>query len=673
MPSILDVPAKGFSIFSKKRVSVKQFFRCDIREMTDTIFADVRLGKSKYRYSKEATHAAALGDHASALRRLAKRREAFATAEPFTVAIIGFADAYLYCNGLLSYILEDTVRILDVHNTSNTEVVIKLSELLRHELPETEHSNRGRFKVLYHADNIIACLYISNGIDETAYLAAFDLKLGTVKFVKELDSTEKIFVRHNAYFLYVGTHSELGTDGYKKWVIRGYEFESCSWFDYKIYLPDLVGSEIGQTVCFEIHEGFFYALSNQTSFEVEEIDWTSFYHCARFPLDSPCLALLEITEDENMWRRQHQEGPIDDRWTSLSMHVDECTGELMIIECRKEWRHGSSKSQRTCYTTPIKFLKEEEEDCAECSNLSSQSTSDPFSQSPISSQDPSAYRGMETKRLDFPDERLALLIDKDDNSHYIYPPARLPQRTHPIDDGPSMPTLARSCVRYYDTATSTFLDLIDDPPQTSPYIKQRITLRAGTRNPKGVLRHEAPIPEHGILRHASDYLPTALEELYDHRPITSWPNEDSQARQGISTEELNNILNPPTFLGNIEGTADERSVIYITGGGSKSRGLKAIVLISFDPALKLVGLKTWSNGVQSSKGVGEGPHIDGRATGSYVEDAETSPDHKGKGKQKAWAVSAGEVLQQPEQVTCSWLATEKAMYQDVNMAYWLGT
>jgi hypothetical protein len=72
-------------------------------------------------------------------------------------------------------------------------------------------------------------------------------------------------------------------------------------------------------------------------YQVEEIDWTSFYHCIQFPLNSPCKALLEKTENKSMWRRQYQEGPIDDRWTNLRLDEDESSGRLRIVEARKEW------------------------------------------------------------------------------------------------------------------------------------------------------------------------------------------------------------------------------------------------------------------------------------------------------------------------------------------------
>src|SRR6202034_1980162 len=75
------------------------------------------------------------------------------------------------------------------------------------------------------------------------------------------------------------------------------------------------------------------------------------------------------------------------------------------------------------------------------------------------------------------------------------------------------------------------------------------------------------------------------------------------------------LLNPPSHLGNVEGTADERSMVSVTGARDEPQ---ALIFISFDPAIKLAGLKRW--GGLCRKGVGEGPHIDGRATGYTAEE-----------------------------------------------------
>src|SRR5277367_1777360 len=256
------------------------------------------------------------------MRRVAKRHEAIATASPFSIAMVGLGDDFLYCCGTLCYILDHRLRILDLHRSGRNEVVVSIPRLLRIVLLESEQGNIGRFRVLYCNENIVSCLYTSTAPDCVAYLITFETQEGKILLAYELPSTEKIFVRHNSNYLYYGTYSEEDFHGHKKWVLRGYCFRREEWFQQRVFLGDLNGSELGSTICFEIYDGYFYALSNQTNYEVEEVDWTSFYHSIRFPVCSPSKDLLEKTAmDENMWRRQHREGPIDDRWANLALKV----------------------------------------------------------------------------------------------------------------------------------------------------------------------------------------------------------------------------------------------------------------------------------------------------------------------------------------------------------------
>ena len=715
------------------------------------------------------------GGNATALRCAAKRREALATAAPFTVATIGFCDAYLYCKGVLCYTLDDRVRVLDLHRSGRLEIVISIPRLLTQALStDLGENGRGFFQILYYSNNIISCLYTSTGPDVTAWLIAFNIKCRAILVVEELDFTDKIFVRHNGQFLYYGTHSEVGTDGYKKWVIHGYEFKSHRWFDQKVHLPDMVGSEIGSTICFELHNGFFYALSNQTSFEVEEIDWTSFYHCVRFPLGSPCKELLEKTENNKMWRRQHQEGPIDDRWTSIRLDEDESTGELKIIESRKEWYLGSSRSQRTYYTTDIIFPDDSKEESSDSvypptATISSASISG-FTSTPSFDSVPGSSNGLafsssssftsantastssatnlapsisnstklETRDLSgLPDDPLLRLLKPDDHPHHMRPPPRRPQNTHPGNDGSSKPTftLAKSCLRYYHTSASTFLDLVDDPLPTDWQGTQRLRLRAGSRKLGPPLVHERG-PMQGLLRGPSPDLATALKEMYRESEIVYWPPAQDPNKADEDLDAIYRLLNPPTHLGNVEGTADERSMVYVTGASDKPQ---AIIFVGFDPAIKLEGLKrwpglknwddmckeavgerpharlqNWGGGGMCRKGVGEGPHIDGRAAGcgdndvipigsglapeanvgaderryGDVEenDRTVSIDRKGKGKAKCASLAPvqlvggqanvdignSEVGRAAGGVSRRWAWKEKAMYLDIRLGFYFG-
>lgn len=703
--------------------------------------------QTKVRYSNEALAAMmAGGGNARALRRVAKRRDALATANPFVVATIGFCDAYVYCKGVLCYTVDDRLRLLDLHGSAKDELVISIPGLLTHALSEIGDHSRGKFQVLYYSDRILSCLYKSSGPDSTAWLIAFHLKTRGILLVHELESIDKIFVRHNKQYLYYGTHSEIGTDGNRKWVIHGCELRTRKWFDQKVHLPDMVGSEIGSTICFEFHNDYFYALSNQTSFEVEEIDWTSFYHCIRFPLNSPCKALLEKTENKSMWRRQHQEGPIDDRWTNLQLDKDENSGQLRIVEARKEWYLGSSRSQRTYYTTDIVFPKLEKDVELHLNDLPAASFSNAILSTPAGSSAPtsgsadesassfassSSYRStapssstastntsntsallpsedIDTSEL--PDVPLLRLLRKDDHPHHLKAPARLPQNTHPGNDGSSQPTftLAKSRIRAYHTSCSTFLDLVDDPEPTDWQGKQRLRLRAGSRSLGPPLVYSQG-DKQGLLRPPSSDLDTALYEMYRVPEIKYWPDAqhpDPRLRNEHD-DTIYKLLNPPSHLGNVEGTADERSIVYVTGPCDQPQ---ALIFIAFDPAIKLAGLKRWG-GLRRGlcrKGVGEGPHIDGRAAGhdteerglkreAYVDVGEADRtvivDRKGKGKERA-ACSEVSMMQRAS-THCgtieaqdagafegskvgvgsgrnTWAWKERAMYQDINLGYYFG-
>jgi hypothetical protein len=546
-------------------------------------------------------------------------------------------------------------------------------------------------------------------------LVAFNKNTKRIFVAEDLVSTDKIFVRHNKRYLYYGTHSEIGTDGYKKWVIHGFDFNSRKWFPEKIHLPDMVGSEIGSTICFEFYKEHFYALSNQTSFEVEEIDWTSFYHCIRFPLNSPCKALLQKTENKSMWRRQHQEGPIDDRWTSLRLDQDETTGELKIVESRKEWYLGSSRSQITYYKTDIIFpepCRDKELDFAylqsASASVSASSTATIFASSSSSSASTALSNAGSTTALttavklhnhdlaSLPDDPLLRLLRPDDNPHHMRPPPRLPQNTHPGNDGSHKPTftLAKSRIRHYHTSASTYLDLVDDPDPTDWQGTQRLRLRAGSRKLGPPLTHLSGVGK-GLLRAPSGDLRTALKEMYREQPIVYWPPAQDPHKPDENLDAVYRLLNPPSHLGNVQGTADERSLVYVTGGCDKPQ---AIVFIGFDPSIKLVGLKRW--GGLCRKGVGEGPHIDGRATGcvdgrqdwnvgkenQYIDvgeaDRTVTMDRKGKGKAQGAPVvqvcgeAVIEVEVGKEEVVGAqgrrWAWTEKAMYTDIGSGFYFG-
>jgi len=597
------------------------------------------------------------------MRRVAKRHEAVATASPFSIAMVGLGDTFLYCCGTLCYILDDSLRILDLHKSGRNEVIVSISELLRRALLESEQGNIGRFRVLYCNENIVSCLYTSTAPDCVAYLITFETQEGKILFAYELPSTEKIFVRHNSKYLYYGTYSEEDFHGHKKWVLRGYCFKRAEWFQQRVFLGDLNGSELGSTICFEIYDGYFYALSNQTNYEVEEVDWTSFYHSIRFPVCSPSKDLLEKTAmDENMWRRQHREGPIDDRWASLALKKDEATGELKIVESRREFLFGAGRSQRTYYTTKLVFPTRTDHRVVDSqspytttanSNLSGSSSSTGFDEHYLRNGN------FEKHTLAaLTNDRLALTLKPSDNPHWLPPQTRFPRNVHPGNDGYYI--FSQTYLRYYNFSAKTFLDLVDDPPSTHA-TAQRLRLRVGSRkldppatDCDGLLIREATNPVTGEILYG-------LNDRYTARPVTFWPPEQNDEQ----FEELYTLMNPPSHLGNVEVTGDDRSFVYATGGKDQPR---AIIFVSFDPAINL-GLRKWRGKTKNFQ------------SGGHCEDHEDEDDMgKKKGKERPEKADGRELSSSKIPFSEfgvdytvnngeSWIRRESAMYQAIDIGF----
>ena len=511
---------------------------------------------------------------------------------PYLVAPIAFGDAYLYCNGILCYVIDDKLRILDIHKSGEWEFVISIPKLLVTALPgpiaaeETQlllsyQRRRGNlpFKVLYSSHTIVTCLFTpslesmtllrdfdadSPILRSRAWLIAFDVNSAQILVVKGLHSNDIRFVRHSSNFLYYGIQE---VDGLKRWVVYGHEFGKSEWFD-PFYLRGIFGSEIGSQVCFEIFEEHFYALSNETSYENEEIDWTSYYTCLRFPLGSPCNNLLQKTRAESMWRAQYGESCDDNRWTSLRLYVDETTGKIRIAESRREL-HFKGGHQRTCYTSNITFPA--------LSNAWKPLSAISITALPLSyTYDP----------LPLPDEPILHLLRPDDHPHYFPPLPRLPQDVHPDNDD-LLPNISGVPVRYYSTSAMAFLDLFSSTTED----KQSLRLRVQSRQPRNPLVYPPTHQRAKLLCPLSFNLPTAIKEMYQER-IEEWPPARDPRNPEDDSNAFFRLLNPPTHLGAVTGTADERSIVYATGSDENDTP-QAIIFICFDPAIKLLTLKGW--------------------------------------------------------------------------------
>jgi hypothetical protein len=306
--------------------------------------------------------------------------------------------------------------------------------------------------LLYYSDGIIAVHIETNEKRNAGRILAIStqrvLPEGSERLIRDipLESDHKLFARHTSSVLYYGTH----TGTHHEWEIHGVSLDTNSGlppFVGSLELEEFYGSDLGTTVAFEIHDNYFYALSNQICFELEELDWTSFYHCIRFPLDKPVTQAVET--NQRIYRRQHAEGPIHDSWTDLSIQVDEKTNKPIIVEARREWQNGSSKQVRAFYMTEITFIKE-------------------------------GKYGLPQH------DALSALVGPTDKPNYAPWRERKPWAVHP-EFGPdcSHPrsfVLSRTKFRGYEYSSSSYVDLVeDDRCCADSYINPCLRLRIGSR------------------------------------------------------------------------------------------------------------------------------------------------------------------------------------------------
>lgn len=569
----------------------------------------------------EAVEARQTHKYASALRRLYRRRHALRSAAPFTAAIVAVADSWIYVNGTLCHILKRTLRVLDLHKSSGEETVIDVRALLDEAVAESRGARKYKLQILHYAEGIVSCVYTHTRPLVESWLIVFSIQDGCKLLTTlHLDTTYKIFVRNDSNYLYFGTHSEFGEDGFRRWVLMGYDIKGNRWFEQKVHLLDMVGSDIGQSIAFEIIDGKFYGLSSQASFEVDEVDWKSFYHCFRFPVAAPKPKTTERSVKEQMWRRQHAEGPIDDRWSFIRLlRDDRDPGKLQVLESRKEWLNGQSSGRRNYYTTELIFPPPEEDDPEEGG-----SNNDP-NQNNVGggiTMNPATATNGDTGNCTF---------DLPQDPEFR---TRCPLTTHPGDDASTalMFTLSKCFIRSYHPSSQTFLDLVDNPSTQDPDTP-RLQLRAGSRELRPneeILRESAALDTN--LAHTE-----RIKHMYRNEgenKISFWPPDDpDEARADpAALVDLQRILNPPSHSGNVKGTWDDRSMVYST---SHSDGLKALVFISFDPAIRLQGLRKWGGESASSRGKNRSETGDavGNKAAEPTEDSAWCETEKGKGKE----------------------------------------
>ncbi|KAL6158011.1 hypothetical protein ACJBU6_03819 [Exserohilum turcicum] len=527
----------------------------------------------EYAYTEEARLAReGVITYRHALEAIYDRRSALSNAQPFGAHVWGTGNAFVYRHGILCVLKGYMVRVSDLRSQS-CDVCLDLSAFVRHILgPSFASPEDLKLDLLNYAEGILAAYVAEKDRPDGGYILALDTRLGCpdnrrLVRVVPLASSSKLFVRNTADYLYYGTYTGRGNDGHHKWEIGGIclsDKDELPDGAKTLLLDNFHGSDIGSTVAFEIHNDYLYAVSNQSTFEVEEIDYTSFYHVARFPINSPLPDSLET--NERLYRRQHNQGPIHDSWTDLTLQLDEHTNETVIVESRREWAEASSRQSRAFYVTRLEFHSEEED--------------------------------LADEWLLPEDDVYLHVIDSSNKPQWKPTPDLYSWSQHAEfssnDPSPRSFVLSKTKFRAYDYGCTSFLDLVEDDRCCNDASKPPcLRLRIGSRREIGL--GEALVNRKGkaiIVQTKPDFVDSRTR--YRHSPIRMWPPPASCCP---CSERVHSILNPVLPAGgacytrSVTGVLDEQRLVFMVKtrrafGPNDETALGTIVVVDFSRSMK---------------------------------------------------------------------------------------
>ncbi|CRG86123.1 hypothetical protein PISL3812_03126 [Talaromyces islandicus] len=570
--------------------------------------------ENSVREAKEARQAyAGKISFREAIGRIYDVKQAVAYANPYSVAVLAYASTFLYQDGVLSYYCANEIRVLDIHQAARKEQVLDVRNVFRRIIPafreDEAHGASIELSFLYYAAGVLAILA---EIGHTSpWLILLDVSprgpascnRGRLRFLRQLRCTRRLFVRHNHSHLFYGVYSTVGLSSDPQW--------SVQWVDLTqntdelgtgpILLDKFAGTDIGQNVCFEIFDNHLYAVTSALDSNEEQFHPESFYE---WTCISPA-SRIRRAPIQRIFRRMHTEGPINDTWSDISLRLDEATGRPMITECRREWLQNRTDNVRTYYTEPLMRPSEMPSTGTAEDRLTREAEQPtPRVVTPLISAASSHYplitggAGPSNMTIEpspavprkTPDGEV---IRSTKYKHTEYPDSTMPKRDF---------ILARTKYRAYNPSAAAFVDLINDPePSTSVGVVQdRLRLRICSRKRKQPIEEEEEEDASSRAKKKKQSETSESEEeqqQYISNGVKLWPADDAD-------QDLLDLLCPAKRAANVHGASDERTLVYSVDIDTDEPHQQAIILVGFDPRIRLPCMRSRKRKLDESPLVG---------------------------------------------------------------------
>ena len=206
-------------------------------------------------------------DYNTAIQRTYLTRTRFNLAKPYSVIVLGYGDGWHYSEGILSYLLGDLIRTLDVYNAPVTENVIDVRSLLSEEAERWPQYTQGIRELLQHELHIdmmdygegILLIDIKDCEPISGYLVVIDIRKG-VTLQKRLlmirrYSSDCAAMTTGRYMIVFENPEENGN-------LELYDLEDKQQGIQKRRLPEYIDCTEAQR---QIYDGRFYQFTNDHS------------------------------------------------------------------------------------------------------------------------------------------------------------------------------------------------------------------------------------------------------------------------------------------------------------------------------------------------------------------------------------------------------------------------
>ena len=519
------------------------------------------------------------GAYAEAVARAWNRKKSFAAARPHSAILLAYGTSYVYEQAVLCCSFEQTVRILDVYNAGQNEIVIDVKQLLLDDLGGWVN-DEDELRLLAAHPFELRIIHYEN---ETVTFLISDL---VARALVTINTRERIFmtggqnrVRFCHLELYPGdllrgptfNLRAIHSEKLLHWARASLYDDQQGLYRWNLYrmeldipltkrppvMTNLFRTHLGQSLDFKRHDDYIYILSNQSELEWagDQFDYDGHgefdydedrrfpYQCYRFPINDLSAFRIGNSEKSSLAIvRIHRPLPKAEpshnlSWIDLKLHASERTGKLSIIEYIQDRNY--SGSMRGYYDfQPLIFPE-------------APKNNDPQYVGPHDHLRTPPVLVIGNPQDNIGSGRRVCTFEMED--------APIGQRPHD-HSGYNKDTTG---YRAYNPSAFSFLDMTLDKfdlrrSQKASY-RQKVNLRIGSRAPKSPLDGRTGHLPKPSIHDDEQARQSSKRQGFVDRGINSWPPKNAPS-------ELFALLNP---FGDqkcgFRASSDERSIIYKIG------------------------------------------------------------------------------------------------------------